>query len=289
MNSHLALRMLLLLCLLVMGCNLGKTLNKGLTEARPSIDTLSRDAGRNLAVGISDSATLLVRRIISGLKGITDTLDPDTRKIYFFLDSLGNLGSDQITRLGDSLNVQILRAKGQIDSKAIQKYLITTLDKLTGGLKHQTKDLLANAIQSALNSLKTDSSRRKMDTLVANLLSDSNRAHLASFLNGALSPTIDTLTSRIHNTVHEDLPFVKRQAIWLLVALGSIAIVIIGWVWYQRRRYSRLLEILTYHINYLSSKDSYDELTKSIQQQTLSENLEPLLRQTLKKQGINNT
>jgi hypothetical protein len=269
-------------------CNIGKDLNKDLADARPSIDTLTRDAGRNIVAGASDSATLLVHRIISGMKGITDTLDPDIRKVYHILDSLGATGSSQITRLGDSLNAQITRLKGQVDPKAIQKYLISTVEKLTGTLKQQTKDLLADAIQSALNSLKADSTHRKIDTLVANLLDDANKARLSTFLSGALAPTIDTITAKIHGTVQEEIPFVKRQAVTLLIALGVIACAIIGWVWYQKRRYSRLLEILTYHINGMPAQDSYDNLTKSIQQQTQSENLEPLLRETLKRQGINN-
>jgi hypothetical protein len=277
----------LLICLIVSGCNIDKSLNKDLSGIRPSVDTLARDAGRNLASGLSDSATLLVHRVIAGLKGITDTLDPDIRKIYHVIDSLGTLGSDQIMKMGDSLDSQITRLKGKVDSKKIQQFLVSTVEKLTGTLKKRTKDLLTNMIQSALNSLKTDSSKQKVNAVIANLLDDSAKVHVQSFLAAALSPTIDTLTARIHTTVHEELPFVKRQAVWLLVAVGLIAAAIIGWVWYQRSRYARLVEILTYHIDQLTSKDSYNELTGHIQQQTKAENLEPLLRQTLKKQGIN--
>jgi hypothetical protein len=276
----------LLIGLLLTSCSLSKSLDKTLASARPGVDTLTRDAGRNLAGGFSDSAALLAQRLISGLKGAADTLDPDIRKLYHVIDSIGSLSSDQLVKLGNTLDSQLVKLKGQIDTKKLQQILTSTLEQLTGTLNRQTKNLLANAIQQALSSLKTDSSKRKIDTLVANILSDTTRARLAAFLNGALTPTIDTILAHTHTAVKEDLPFVKQQAVWLLCAVGAIAAALIGWVGYQRRRYARLVEIMTYHIDKLSNQGAYDELTHNIQQSTQAENLEPLLRETLQRQGL---
>ena len=142
-------------------------------------------------------------------------------------------------------------------------------------------------IQTALDSLNTKASQQKISAIVAGLLNDSAKARAQAFISGALQPTIDSITNKVDHIVHKDLPFVQREASLLLWSLGILAAAIIGFVWYQRRRYARLSEILTYQINKIPMQGAYDDLTQHISAQTQSENLEQLLRATLKKQGIN--
>ena len=92
---------------------------------------------------------------------------------------------------------------------------------------------------------------------------------------------------RVEKIVHKDVPFVQRQAKNLLLALGAVAAAIIGWIWYQRRRYAKLVSVLTYEIDKIPSQTLYDELTKRIRNEAQKNELEPLLRDVLKEQGIN--
>jgi len=62
---------------------------------------------------------------------------------------------------------------------------------------------------------------------------------------------------------------------------------IIGWVWYQRRRYAKLVRVLTYEIDKIPSQTLYDELTKRIRNEAQKNELEPLLRKSLKETGLN--
>ena len=282
-------RWILLLVSLLFSCNLEKSLNlsKVLTDAQPAVDSLAKGAGRNAGEGLEESVKGITQQFLSGLKGATDTLNPDIIRIEKVLDSIGSLSALQLVKLGDTLNIQIARVKGQIDSKKIQKFLVSTLEQLTGKLSKGTKNLLSNMIQTTLDSLNTKASQQKISMIVAGLLNDSAKARVQAFVSGALQPTIDSITNKVDHIVHKDLPFVQREASLLLWSLGILAAAIIGFVWYQRRRYARLSEILTYQINKIPMQGAYDDLTQHISAQTQSENLEQLLRATLKKQGIN--
>ena len=275
-------------CLLSLAaCNVNKSLKADFSKLKDSVNVLSRGVGRNLAGGVSDSAALIARRLIAGFKGAMDTLDPDIRKVYHALDSIGSLGSDKLVALGNTLDSQIVRIKAELNLKSIPPVLDAWVKKLTHTLNDSTKNLLANTVQAALASMGTDASKRKMDSALANLLDDKAKAQVSAFLAAALTPALDTAKNRLHGELTEDLPFVKKQAVWLLVAIGLIAMAIIGLVWYQKRRYARLVAVLTYHINGIASSTAYDDLTRGISKQTTAEILEPLLRKTLKRQGIN--
>jgi hypothetical protein len=277
----------ILLAVLCASCSNLLNLKGAITDAKPAIDTVARSAGQNLSQGLSENAKLISQQLIAGLKGATDTLNPDIQRIEKVIDSLGDLTAAQLVKLGDSLTLQVAKIEGQVESKALQKYLVSTLESLTGRLNKDTRNLLSNMIQTTLDSLKTKSSGDKINAILANLLNDSTQRRVGIFVNGALQPTIDSLSAKIDGIVHKDAPFVQRQASLLLWSLGILAAGIIGFVWYQRSRYARLLEILTYNIDQVSPKETYDQLTKGIQAQTKHENLEPLLRSTLLKQGIN--
>jgi hypothetical protein len=89
--------------------------------------------------------------------------------------------------------------------------------------------------------------------------------------------------------VYEDIPFVKKQAYWFIAGLALIAIAIIGFVWYERSKYARLVKVLTYQIDKIHTQNSnvYDELTKGIKDHAQRDDVEPLLQKVLKTQGIN--
>jgi len=138
-------------------------------------------------------------------------------------------------------------------------------------------------IQTALDSLKAPSSKIKIDSIVSGVLDKNTDARAQKLVSSALQPTIDSLAKKIDFIVHKDVPFVQKQA----GILAAVAIAIIGFVWYERSKYARLVKILTYQIDKIPNPDVYNDLTGKISSQTKNEDLEPLLRKTLRKQGIN--
>ncbi|MGZ3929401.1 MAG: hypothetical protein ACXVJG_20750 [Mucilaginibacter sp.] len=264
-----------------MSCNLQGKLDK------INVDSASKAAGNNFVVGATQQVPALTQKILQSLKVAQDTLNPDLQKIYKVIDSLGTLSNAQLTKLADNLHQQITRLKGDVKDTTLKTFLIKTLESMTGKLQNDTKALLNNVIQSTLDSLKAPSTKAKMDTIISHLLDENTQSKTQLLISRSLQPTIDSLTNRVDKMIKGDIPFVKREAYGLLAGLGIVAIAIIAFVWYERSKYARLVKILTYHINKIPNKDVYDDLTSQIQDHTQKESLEPLLRNTLQKQGIN--
>jgi hypothetical protein len=254
---------------------------------QPHIDSLLRSAAGNAAAGVADSAKLISQNLIAGLKGSMDTLDPDIQKIMRTIDSIGNLSDAQLNKLGDNLERRLKNLKAEIKDEELTKFVVEMIEESTGKLKKETRTLLSNMIQEALQSFDEETAKEKLQLIVRGVLDDSTKTRAQLLVNGALQPTMDTLLARIDKIVHKDVPFVQKQAKKLLFALAALAAAIIGWVWYQRRRYAKLVALLTYNIDKMPSQPEYDELTKRIRSEAQKNELEPLLRQVLKEQGVN--
>lgn len=258
-----------------------------LRKTQPSLDSLARSMGVQLMLGVNEETPRLTKSILSGLKGATDTLDPDIQKIMRTLDSLGTLSNEQLNKLGDNFEMRVSKLKDDLKDEELKKFLIGTIESMTGKLKKDTKSLLSDMIQSSLDELGSASSKEKIRLIINNILSDDTKQQAQSLVQTALQPTMDTLLKRIDKIVHKDVPFVQRQANKLLWTLGLLSAGIIGLVWYQRRKYARLVSLLTYEIDKIPSQQAYDELTQKIKNEAQKTGLEPLLRETLKEQGIN--
>lgn len=275
---------------LALGCNiLGKNLdNADLQKFRlknqAQIDSLSRSAGMNVTLGVSDTVQFLARQVVQALKGFSDTLDPDIQKVF---DRIGNLSEQQLDSLGKRMEAQIKNLKGEIKDEELKRFLLSIVEDATGKLKAKTRNALSDMIQVAIDSFDAEQIRDKLQIVVEGALDDSTQTKAQELVNRALQPTIDNLMGRIEKIVHKDVPFVQKQAEKLLIALALLALLVIGWVWYQRRRYARLVSLLTYNIDKIPSQELYDELTKRIRDEAQKNELEPLLRDVLKEQGIN--
>lgn len=258
-----------------------------LRRTQPELDSLSIQAGRSAAIGASEKAYLISQSLIQGLKGITDTLDPDIQKIMRTIDSLGNLTDAQLVQLGETLETRLNRLKANIKDEDLKKFLIGTIEEMTGKLRKETKYLLSDMIQASLDTLGTASSKEKIRLIIKDLLGDSTQRQAQILIQGALQPTIDTILRGVDRIVNKDVPFVQKQASKLLILLALLAAGIIAFVWYQRKKYAKLVGLLTYEIDKIPSQTMYDELTHKIKNEAQKRGLEPLLRETLKEQGIN--
>jgi hypothetical protein len=263
------------------------SLKKVVGSAHPEIDTLARRAGQNLALGASEKAQLITQNLIGGLKGSMDTLNPDVQKLIKTLDSIGNLSEAKLIQLGKTLNIQLNSIKGNVQDEKLKKFLINLVSELTGKLNHNTEHLLSNMIQKGLDSLAAPSSEAKIALFMNHLLGQNTQKNMQLLVSKALQPSIDSLQKSIDKLVYKDLPFVQKQATELLVTLGVIACGIIGFVWYQKQKYAKLVKILTYQIDKIPSQTEYDNLTTQIKSKTQQADLEPLLRNILQEQGIN--
>lgn len=288
-----ALLLLSSLLLLNTSCNLLKNqvgnvdVAALLRKSQPQIDSLTSSAARAAAIGASEKAQLISQSLIQGMKGSMDTLDPDIQKLMQTVERLGNLSDTQLIKLGETLEGRIDRLKASVKDEDLKRFLLHTVESMTGKLRNDTKYMLSDMIQASLDSMGSEDSKEKIRGIINSLLGEDTKNQAQSLVQGALQPTMDTLLARIDKIVHKDVPFVQRQANKLLTMLALLAAGIIGFVWYQRRKYAKLVSLLTYQIDKIPSQTEYDDLTKKIREDAQKTGLEPLLRETLKEQGIN--
>jgi hypothetical protein len=288
---HTSTKWLLLLLMGYLGaalvsCNIQKAidgidLSKPVNSAKIPANELASGVGKNLMNGIDSNSKKTIDDILKEVN--IDKLNPDIQKLLVAITTIGDTTSLQITKVGDNVHWQIGRLNGDV------ALMGKTVRGITDSIKNGTKDLLTNIIQNALNSLQTPQSKTKIDSIVANLLDKNTRQKAQLLVSSAIQPTIDSLANKIHATVQNDLPFMQKQAVGLLLAIGIIALGIIAFVWYERSKYARLVKILTFQIDKMPEEHraAYDDLTKSIKANAQSQDLQPLLSKILIKQGIN--
>ena len=276
------------------GCNLLKNnvdkvdLSKFRVKNQAQLDSLFRSASRSAALGIADTAQLISKNLLIGLKGSMDTLDPDFQKLKLKIEELGNLSDAQLAKLGNQIELRLKNLKTDLKDEELKKFLISMIEESTGKLKSGTKTMLSDMIQEALNAFDAETAKEKIQIILNGALGEITKQKAQALVAAALQPSVDSILNRIEKIVHKDLPFVQRQAKNLLLALAALAAAIIGWVYYQRRRYAKLVSVLTYQIDKIPSQTLYDEITKRIREEAQKNELEPLLREVLKEQGINN-
>lgn len=267
----------------------GIDVNTMVLKTSPAVDSISIVAGRGLADGFAQNAKSVSEQLLVGLKGSMDTLDPDYQKLKSKIEELGKLTSHQVDSLGNILEQRLEKLKNSVKDDELKRFLLDIVEESTGRLNKSTRNLLSDMIQKAIDELDAETAGEKLQIMLKGALGDSTRYKAQQLVHEALRPTVDTILNRVEKIVRKDLPFVQRQATNLLLALGIIACGIIGWVWYQRRRYARLVSLLTYNIHKMPSQEMYDELTRRIQDQAQREELETFLRQVLKEQGLKDT
>ena len=251
------------------------------------LDALAFSTGQNVALGIRDKADSISLKLITGFKGVFDTLDPDIKKLMSDIDKIGNLTDAQILKMGNTLDNQLTRLKGNIKDESLKIFILNMVEEVTGKLNNNTKNLLSNMITSALETLESESTKRRLNAVIDSLLNDANKQKAGMFLRSVLQPSIDTIMLKIDKVTQKDIPFIQKQASNLLLLIGGIALAIIGFIWYQRMKYVKLIKVLTTQIELIPEQKEYDKLTKNIRKQTLIEGVEPLLRSILKDQGNN--
>jgi hypothetical protein len=283
------------LAALLVGCNLLDTmvnravlrnLGKG-TTSKAVIDSAVEDIAQHAVIGANRETAAISRSLVQGLKGAVDTLNPDIQKAMHLIDSVGQLSNTQVALIMQTVIDRIDHVKGQIKDEQLKQFFMDAITSTTHQVDRQTRGILANMMMKAIDDLNSDGARAKIAAIRDSLLNDATNKRLQITMLTSVQPTLDTLTNRIDRIVNKNIPIVQRYAYQWLLGLGVLAAAIIGWVWYQRRRYLRIVKLLTLQIDKIPDKEIYDELVSRIRHSAQAESLEPVLRTVLQDQGIN--
>lgn len=263
-------------------------LNKAMAPNGKVAGAVSRagdSLGEHVVIGANKQVPKLIDSLVAGINKAEKNVDTEFPKILKYLNTIGDTGKFKIKEIGDNINGTVLTLKKNIKDSTLTLFIDTAIGKATKTLNQNTKYILSNMIQTALDSLNSSKSKHSLDIAFDNILRDTTKLQKA--IHATIQPTIDTILNRVDQIVHKDVPFIQKRASDLLILLGAIALIIIGFIWRERRKYANLVEILTMNIDKMQNQNDYDTVTHQIQDEARKKKIEPLLRKTLYTQGIN--
>lgn len=205
---------------------------------------------------------------------------------------LDTSGNGIISRVGNNLIIKVdsireVLTGAKLDSN-IARLMRTALGtetqamikEITGDVRFTLKD-----VDAIITSLKDTAILAGLVTMVNGILDTNKQNGLLTFVDSAAALVIRRIDG-VRGDIKTDLSFVQRNVTWVLIALGAVAIGIIGFVWWQKRKYARLTQLLTLQIHDIPNKTEYNQLTANISKKAKEEGLEKPLRDFLSEQGI---
>ena len=296
LKSLLAQRIRPLLLVSILFASCGHLDSRDLLPIGDGIKSISRINFDSLARGIADSAgggikeTLAdtisannlnasIRRLAhSAIAGLQDSLlDTRTRlrldsAVTELLDTLNSPHNQQNLSalikhvggdLGAMLDTLLGRSRGQQLSDLVNKYLLG--DATTTNLLHLRDTLLGSKLDSLFQRL----GGKVMDTLTWGV-------------RNQLTPALDTALAHSGKQVSTTTTTIA----WILGIVAALLMGLGTFLWFLKRRYQNMTELLTQEIHKIPDQRSYDELVGRIHEKAIDRKLEPHLKTVLEQQGI---
>jgi len=230
-------------------------------------DTIAAKLGGGLVRGVRD--TLASPATQRDLQGLIDSL----------VSALGSAASREAPRIVDSILGTYLERRLRDLGDATKDQVAGLRDELLGGNTRERLLVLRD-------SLLGDGLVSRAAGLRNELLGPTTNAAVRAIVDSAMVSLIQRYKQDLQPEFRKDLGFIKNNAQELLITLGAVAVVIVGYFWWQKRKYQKTLNLLTFQIHEISDQQVYDDLTRQIQRSAQASGLEPLLRKTLTSQGV---
>jgi hypothetical protein len=266
------------------------------------VKTLGHNAINGAADGLDDPKNK--QKVVQFANSLVDALNESLKPKALALEN--TLVNQRIIKWTDSLVEAISGKKIQANSQALQKILV---GKTKGDILE-----IRNSIQSLIDDLLSGRTNYKLGLIRDNLLGPKTYNGIGNIRDEILGPKTvlavgnlrdqllgaktDTAIShivdnaakkfvdRVNPALQGDISFVSKNATWLLITMGAIALVIIGFVWWNKTRYERMVTLLTKHINNIPNQGIYDSVTSKIKNDAVDAGLEPRLRKILSANGL---
>ncbi len=269
-----------------------------------SFEKIGHDTGTGLGKSLTPAADSIGRSLISAIRTEL-TKDSSRKELERFIDSVIS-----------PVFLRLQQTSGSVRDSFINKQTLIWADSLmqaiTGeGLNQNLKVLQATLIgktkadifeierslQQLLAEVLGDSTKIKLGLLRDELLGPNTTTALSRMIDTAVSHIVDSavlrlsqrLNSDINPLLRDDISFVRKNAEKLLIALGVIAAIIITLVWLNRKKYLKMVALLTKQIHDIPDQQVYDTVTARIKNEAVTAGLEPTLRKVLKENGLINT
>ncbi len=245
---------------------------------------IGEDLGGGLARGAVDSLATAER--VEKLERAIDSLISATaaamkRETPLVLDTLQI--RRRVEEVTDILMRDLARARDDFVGPKTQEPLLALRDSLLGPATNVAiRSLLDSAVASAFGERTAD----YVGALRDELLGPATNSAVRGIVDSAMVSLIQRYRQDLQPTLRGDLGFIKNNAQELLITLGALTVVIVGYVWWQRTRYKKTVAILAQQINEIPDQGMYDNLTLGVRRNAQSAGVEPLLRKTLSEHGL---
>jgi hypothetical protein len=255
------------LCLLLAGCSFGQW---------------GRDLGSGVVEGASEGADSLSHRLVGGA---LDTLmaAETQRRMNEMLERLGATLALQVAEtrdslLGNSTNLMLAQLRDELLGQETRAHMGSLREELLGA---HMRYLLSRIREEVLG----DSMRALVAQLRDELLGPRTQHGVSVIVDSAMTSLVARYREDLKPVLEGQIGFIQKNATWLLILIAGLAIAIIAFVWWQKRKYTKMLGMLTLQIHEIPDRTQYDELTDKIQRQAKQSGLEVDLRKFLAEQG----
>ena len=283
---------------LITGCWLTIT---GMTLLGCSFEKIGQNTGRGLGKSMIPAIDTIERNLINGLRTeltkeafqkdlehfIDSVLTPVTRAVRNTTGSVrDSLINHQTLIWADSL---IETVTGQHLNQNMRILQTTLMDKSKTDIYE-----LERSLQHLLGEMLGDSTKIKLGILRDELLGPKTGVALNRIIDTVVSHIVDSSVARLSKRIRSDIDpllkdnvsFLKRNALSLLIALAALAAIIITLIWLNRRKYLRMVAMLTKQIHDIPNQELYDTITARVKNEAVTAGLEPTLRKVLQENGL---
>ena len=169
----------------------------------------------------------------------------------------------------------------------IREHLLAALQAL---VRHTQGQLLDRETRQRILRLRDEllgaSTAAQLSLLRAELLGPATNTAIKAIIDSAMVTIAYRMRHDLKEAIGENASFLQKYAGRLLILLGLIAALIVWLVWQNRKKYVRLVQLLTAQIHDIDHEKTYNELTLRIQKRAVESGVEPTLKQVLKQNGL---
>ena len=263
----------LLILLILYGCGLFKDMGSNFGEgAIEPIKTNSDTIGYNL--------------IGSMKRSLTDSIFQ--QKLDSMIARLGNNTNSQIRNILDSLLSNNTKEKiGSLRDELIGDTTVKRLVYLRNSLLDDyLKDYIGRTTAQLGPQFLNDSTIKKLAGIRDTLLGERSNDLISAIVDSMMLTFAGRFKTNINPLLRENLGFIEKNASWLLILIGAIALSITAFIWSQKQKYLKMTKLLTYQISEIQEPKEKEIIKENISRNAKTIGLENELRKFLDQQGL---